>query len=153
MYKKRKRYIRSIAQSLAEYCVLLAVVLAALGLLQATIKRGFSGSVKEAADKMGEQYSPTVTSTERTRTLGGDQVTVEEVATTSAIDAYLPAGFGYAPVHVQDIDDETYSFTARVGHETTTSVRQQTDAAARELYRSAEFDQRQWPDFDPPFEF
>lgn len=46
------------AQSTLEYAVVIAVVVAALIAMQAYIKRGMQGKLKQASDDIGEQYSP-----------------------------------------------------------------------------------------------
>lgn len=45
-------------QTLSEYAVLMAVVVAALLAMQIYMKRGFSGRLRAAADSVGEQYAP-----------------------------------------------------------------------------------------------
>jgi asparagine N-glycosylation enzyme membrane subunit Stt3 len=53
----RKRYKR--AQSLIEYAILLCVVISALLLMSAYIKRAYSGRIKADADSISQrQYSP-----------------------------------------------------------------------------------------------
>ena len=46
------------AQSTLEYGVVIAVVVAALVAMQAYVKRGLQGKIKESTDQIGEQYSP-----------------------------------------------------------------------------------------------
>jgi uncharacterized protein (UPF0333 family) len=46
------------AQSTLEYAVVIAVVVAGLIAMQAYIKRGMQGKLKQASDDIGEQYSP-----------------------------------------------------------------------------------------------
>jgi len=46
------------AQSTVEYAVLAAVVVGALLVMQIYMKRGFSGKLKEATDRVGEQFTP-----------------------------------------------------------------------------------------------
>lgn len=50
------------AQSTLEYGVVIAVVVAALVAMQAYVKRGLQGKIKESADQIGEQFSPEHTS-------------------------------------------------------------------------------------------
>jgi len=45
-------------QSVFEYVVLLALVVAALVVMRVYMKRGIAGGLRQAADSVGEQYSP-----------------------------------------------------------------------------------------------
>jgi len=47
------------AQSTLEYAILIGVIVAGLIAMQTYIKRGFQGKLKDSADSMGEQFSPT----------------------------------------------------------------------------------------------
>jgi len=55
-------------QSTLEYAVIIAVVVAALVGMQAYIKRGLQGKMKESTDQIGEQFSPGHTSMNSTIT-------------------------------------------------------------------------------------
>lgn len=46
------------AQSTLEYAVLIGILVAGLIAMQAYIKRGYQGKLRESADKMGNQFSP-----------------------------------------------------------------------------------------------
>jgi uncharacterized protein (UPF0333 family) len=65
-------------QSIIEYALLLAIILAALVIMQIVIKRAYQGRIKQEADSIGQQYSPlhttgnfTVNTTTNTTTLTG----------------------------------------------------------------------------------
>lgn len=45
-------------QSIIEYALLLAIILAALMIMQIVIKRAYQGRIKQEADSIGPQYSP-----------------------------------------------------------------------------------------------
>jgi uncharacterized protein (UPF0333 family) len=49
-------------QSTLEYAILVVVVIMALIAIQAYLKRGIQGRMRESADQIGEQFSPTDTS-------------------------------------------------------------------------------------------
>ena len=63
-------------QSLLEYAVSLAVVVAALVAMQIYVKRAFSGSLKAAADNAGQQYEPGNTTGSVIRTSFRDTSTI-----------------------------------------------------------------------------
>jgi len=147
------------AQSIIEYAVLLAVVLSAILLLQTIVKRGFSGGLREASDRMGEQYSPTNTTMRTRRTMDGDQFINEEVNTRVAadgqpgMDTFLPMvpAFGYTPKYVGDLG--AYNYTERLDQKHTYIQEEKTDSASKELFRWDEIDAagKTWPDFPDPF--
>ena len=60
MWRNRK------AQSTVEYAVLAALVVGALLTMQIYMKRGTMGKLRESADKIGDQFSPTATTTKYT---------------------------------------------------------------------------------------
>jgi len=45
-------------QSIIEYALLLAIILAALMIMQIVIKRAYQGRIRQEADSVGPQYSP-----------------------------------------------------------------------------------------------
>jgi len=51
-------YLNRRGQSTLEYAVLIAVVVGALLAIQVYVKRGVQGRFKQAADDIGEQFSP-----------------------------------------------------------------------------------------------
>ncbi|MFC1704684.1 hypothetical protein ACFL1E_07920 [Candidatus Omnitrophota bacterium] len=144
------------AQSMVEYCILLAVILSALLLLQAIVKRGFSGGLNEAAERMGEQYSPTATAERTVRKMLNDQVINEEITATTCgddepcIENFWDAGAtGYTPVYAGD--KGAYTFTARPSQKFSVSNERVTDSASQELYRWDDFQRTDYGDFDAPF--
>lgn len=68
------------AQSTLEYAVIIAVVVAGLIAMQAYVKRGLQGKIKDATDDIGEQFSPehsTASTTISTVTQSDETVTVD----------------------------------------------------------------------------
>ena len=68
-------------QAILEYAVLLGVVIAAILVMQTFIKRGYEGSLKDSADKMGDQFSAGGTTTLDKQTMGADQTITNNVNT------------------------------------------------------------------------
>ncbi|MCP4652937.1 MAG: hypothetical protein GY858_06085 [Candidatus Omnitrophica bacterium] len=62
-------------QSILEYAVLLAVIIAALAVMQTYIKRAYQGRLKREADNLGQQYSPGHTVTLNATVTESDSVT------------------------------------------------------------------------------
>lgn len=143
------------AQSLIEYTVLMAVVIAALLLMQAIIKRGYSGGIKESADRMGDAYSPTNTTTKFSRSMLNDQQINEEInthhttATEVGIDQFIPAGFGYTPQYAGD--KGAYNYTERLNQQYITENREETDSAALERFKWRDFQKTSIADFPDPY--
>jgi len=143
------------AQSMLEYAILLGVVISAILLMQAFVKRGVSGQLKDAADKMGDQYSATNTTISQDRTLTKNQDIVEETATstdaTKGIGKYV-ADQGEAVVGT--LQQGVYSLNTRTGGDATTDVKQQTDSASKEIVRWDDMEKqaKDYNDFTPPFD-
>jgi len=88
-------------QSTLEYAVIIAVVVAGLIAMQAYVKRGLQGKLKQASDDIGEQYSPG-------RTTGGSTVTSTVTSTeTVSLDG---AGLQGKPL-TDTTSDQTQSRT------------------------------------------
>lgn len=143
------------AQSIMEYAVLTAVVISAMLLMQAIVKRGYSGGLKESADRMGEQYSPTNTTTKFSRKMLNDQQINEEINTHRTaggevgIDRFIPASFGYTPQYAGD--KGAYNYTERLDQQYSTESREETDSAALERIKWKEFQKTSVPDFPDPY--
>jgi hypothetical protein len=148
---------QSKAQSTIEVAVLLSIVLAALLMMQGIMKRGFQGSLKEASDRMGEQYSTSGSASRFQRTMLNDQEINEEVNTkrtagaSVGIDQFIPAGFGYDPKYVGD--QGVYTYTSRFNQAYSTTQEEKMDSTALELYRYDDYQAAAttYPDFADPF--
>ncbi len=62
------------AQSTLEYTVVIAIIVAALIAMQAYIKRGVQGKLKQSTDDIGDQFSPTTSTSNYTTATGNTQV-------------------------------------------------------------------------------
>lgn len=148
---------QSKAQSTVEIVVLLAIVLSALLMMQAIMKRGLQGSLKEASDKMGDQYSASGTTSRLKREMLNDQGIYEEVNTKESvagsvgIDQFIPAGFGYVPKYVGD--QGIYTYTQRFNQSYKTTSEEKMDSTALEKYRWQDYEDSAttYPDFPDPF--
>lgn len=126
-------------QSILEYAILLAVVIAVLLIMQAFVKRGYQGSLKSSADRMGEQFSASGTTTKEEQTMLGDQNVVTEVGTTAAVmdqfKSQIPSG-----VAVQGtVDKGAYSLNTREGGIVTATTQSKTEAASQEKARLTDY--------------
>lgn len=65
-------------QSILEYSVILACVIAALVGMQIYVKRGISGGLRNSADTIGKQYDPNSISSSITTAITGDSFTKVE---------------------------------------------------------------------------
>lgn len=77
----RNTWKRNKAQGILEYAVFIAVIVAALVGMQIYIKRGMQGRLRQAADEMGQQYSPK-------NTVGNAVVTSDSNSTTQVNIAF-----------------------------------------------------------------
>ncbi|MDD5155804.1 MAG: hypothetical protein PHF11_04885 [Candidatus Omnitrophica bacterium] len=147
MLKKRK-----IAQSLVEYAVVFSVVVAAILIMQAFIKRGYQGSLKDAADKMGEQYSAGNTSIYQNRSLSQEGQTIMHQAGTTAKAQTVLSTLGISGVTTQNITaQDVLSVDSRTGGNMTSETKVQTDSLKREATRLNEYANVTQTDFPAPY--
>lgn len=132
MFKRR-------GQSILEYSMLLAVVIAVLLIMQAFVKRGYQGSLKSSSEKMGEQFSADGTTIKEEQKMTGDQDIVTEVGTTTDI---MNQFSGQVPEDVEvqgTLDKGTYSLNTRSGGTVTAETQSKTESAKRESARLDEY--------------
>jgi len=126
-------------QSILEYAILLAVVIAVLLIMQAFVKRGYQGSLKTSSDKMGEQFSASGTTIKDERTMADPQDIVTEVGTTTSMMGQftLPEG---VPTARGTLDQgvPVYSLNTRTAGNVVSETKQRTDSAAEEKARMSE---------------
>ncbi len=128
-------------QSILEYAILLAVIVAALMIMQSLVKRGYQGGLKDAADKMGEQYSVGKTTITQTRNMTADQTIIEETAVNKTFmqnfvtDAKMKAGV----VDLQEKGKEAYSLSTRTGGRMISNVTSTTEGAKNEPTRMTDY--------------
>ncbi|MFA5157451.1 MAG: hypothetical protein WC532_08755 [Candidatus Omnitrophota bacterium] len=124
---------RNSGQSIVEYAILLGVIIAALLIMQAFIKRGYQGGLKDSADKMGEQFSAGNTTIKQARTMAEDQTIREAVATDDEI-ALFTGDVGIADVP-RTLDAGAYSYSERSPVEIASTTHVVTDSADQEATR------------------
>lgn len=56
--RQRREKIKKMGQSTLEYAILVVVVIMALIAIQAYLKRGIQGRMRDSADQIGEQFAP-----------------------------------------------------------------------------------------------
>lgn len=124
-------------QSILEYSILLAVVIAVLLIMQAFVKRGYQGSLKASADKMGEQFSASSTTIKEKREMTGDQDVVTEVGTTSDVmgqfSSAIPTGVTLTGTLDQSVP--VYSLNTRTGGVVAATTESKTASAQQEKAR------------------
>lgn len=123
-------------QSLLEYAILLGVIVAGLLIMQAFIKRGYQGGLKESADKMGEQYSASGTSIIQERRLTEPQVIKEEVTTnTIMMKKFVPAASNV----IGTVAKGAYSYTDRSSVGQISETKTKTESANLEKSRLSDY--------------
>ena len=123
-------------QSIVEYAILLGVVIAALLIMQMFIKRGYQGGLKDAADKMGDQFSAGETSILQNRTMSTDQTIISEAGTdANTMVDFLPEG----ETATGTTGTGVYSMQQRYGGNSTSTISTNTSAAIKEKTRISEY--------------
>jgi uncharacterized protein (UPF0333 family) len=116
-------------QSILEYSIMLAVVIAVLLIMQSFVKRGYQGSLKSSSDKMGEQFSAGGTTIKEEITMKDHQIINTEAATNTDINSM-------SPITAQGtLDDGVYSFTNRSVVDIVSTTQAKTDSASKERVR------------------
>ncbi len=136
---------KNAGQSMVEYAILLGVVIAALLIMQVFVKRGFQGGLKDAADKMGDQFSAGSTTVYQNRSLGDDGQTIrQESGTNATMDEFTPQGM----LDVEGtVEKGAYSYTARTGDIQTSETKTKTDAATQEQTRWSQYNTTTYDNF------
>ena len=131
-------------QSILEYAILLAVVIAVLLIMQSFVKRGYQGSLKTSADRMGEQFSASSTTIKEQQKMAGDQDVTTEVGTNKTLmdqfTGVVPASM--AGVQVKGTLDQTiptYSLNTRIGGVVSSTTEQKTASAQVEKARLSDY--------------
>ena len=140
-------------QSMLEYALLLGVVIAGILIMQVFVKRSFQGGLKDAGDKIGDQFSAGGTTISRERTMSTNQDIIEEVATTDAgngISSFV-TGLGETVEGTIGGSKEAYSLNKRLGGDASTETKQKTDAATQEKVRWADYQSNVFTEFTDPF--
>ncbi len=131
-------------QSILEYTLLLGIVVAGILIMQHFVKRGFQGGLKDSADKMGDQFSASGTSTYRSVSLTTDKIITEETATTtdgaSGIGAYVDNLEG-------TFDKGVYVYNNSTGGDADVESKSNTSSAADEKYQISDYTNNTVSDF------
>ncbi len=131
-------------QSILEYSIMFAVVIAVLLIMQNFVKRGYQGSLKSSSDRMGEQFSAGGTTIKEEQTMETDQTVTSEVATTGTITSVLPDGLSSKGVY----DSGVYSYTHRDGVPIKSEVDSKTESARLEKARLTEYQEETVDDYE-----
>jgi hypothetical protein len=78
-------------QSLLEYVTLFCMIVAALLIMQAYIKRGYQGRIKQEADSLGQQYSPK------------HSTSATQVTTDTTSESFSGAGIYHSNIRGSDV--------------------------------------------------
>ncbi|MCX5705561.1 MAG: hypothetical protein NTZ92_05865 [Candidatus Omnitrophica bacterium] len=139
-------------QSILEYSILLAVVIAVLLIMQAFVKRGYQGSLKASADKMGEQFSASSTTIKEKQEMKGDQDVITEVGTTGDVmgqfSSVIPTGVTIKGT--LDQAEPAYSLNTRTGGIIASTTESKTASAQQEKARLEDYKDDSVTDFTDP---
>lgn len=137
-------------QSILEYAILLAVVIAVLLIMQSFVKRGYQGSLKRSADSMGEQFSASGTTIKEEQKMVGAQTIVTEVATTPTMMTTFSNQLA-DPITVTGTTERgAYSLNTRQGGVVTAESQSKTDAASQEKVRLSDYSTTSQINYDDP---
>jgi hypothetical protein len=128
------------AQSILEYAILIAIVIAAVVVMQVYMKRGISGRLKESSDKIsgGEAFSASNTATWQRSVQSGDRNITEMTATNDKAST-LATDAGYTDT-VVDINSTAHAYSAgkMEGGVTDSNSMSRTDSAANEAFKAGD---------------
>ena len=127
------------AQSILEYAILIAIVIAAVVVMQVYMKRGISGRLKDSSDKIsgGESFSASNTTTKRISSQMKDR-TIIEMTGTDATSSSIAGTIGYVnSADIQNLNAQgAYSAGSSAGGYTVSNSQSLTDEAAKEAFQA-----------------
>jgi len=128
------------AQSILEYAILIAIVIAAVVVMQVYMKRGISGRLKDSSDKIsgGESFSASNTATwQHSKMDENDKRHIIEV-TAIDLNATKVASTLAPDAGAMDITSTSASYSASTsnGGATNSDSATKTDGAANEAFRA-----------------
>ena len=125
------------SQSILEYAVLIAIVVAAIVIMQVFIKRGVSGRLKDSADRIsgGTMFSASNSTTRDVSHMAGDRTIVEMTATDDDSSG-LAEAVGFDGDVENIVDQGGYSVSGSTGGETTSRSDARMDDATKEAFTS-----------------
>ena len=135
------------SQSILEYAILIAIIVAAILIMQTFMKRGVQGRLKDSSEKIsgGENYSASETTIleERAMQTGSDRQ-IHEMTGTDGSTATMGTAMGLGEGFTGNITDVTsnsaYTATAVTGGDTTSKTLNKTSSLTQENYTQAEYD-------------
>jgi len=146
-------WLKRKSQSILEYAILIAVVVAAILIMQTFMKRGVQGRLKDSSEKIGggTSYSASGTTILEDRAMTSDRNITEVTAVnnTGVSMSGMASNMGLATDAVPTYDTEAnkaYSATAVTGGTTTSKTLTKTADAANETYTKAGYDAAASPD-------
>lgn len=131
--------LRKKGQSILEYSILLAVVIAVLLIMQAFVKRGYQGSLKTSSEKMGEQFSASSTTIKEEQAMAGDQNIITEVGTTTDMMNQFSDRLPQNVAVKGTLDKGAYSLNTRQGGVVTATTQHNTASAQQEKARLSDY--------------
>ncbi|MCX5701255.1 MAG: hypothetical protein NTZ63_06930 [Candidatus Omnitrophica bacterium] len=137
-------------QSILEYSILLAVVIAVLLIMQAFVKRGYQGSLKSSSEKMGEQFSASSTTIKEEQAMAGDQKIITEVGTTTDMMGQFVDKIPSDVVVSGTLAKGAYSLNTRQGGVVTATTQHNTASASQEKARLGDYAQDTVTNFTDP---
>ena len=144
MWLKRK------SQSILEYAILIAVVVAAILIMQTFMKRGVQGRLKDSSEKIGggTSYSASGTTILEDRHMNAtSNRVIEESTATGGTDSPIAKMQGMAGMTVHPTGDKAYSATAVSGGETKSKTLTKTADAANETFKQGDYSSNTVGDF------
>jgi len=125
-------------QSILEYAILLAVVIAVLLIMQAFVKRGYQGSLKASSDKMGEQFSASGTTIKEEQKMTGNQNVITEVGTDTTVMGQFSGDIPEVTLQ-GTLDKGAYSLNTREGGTVESVTDSRTESAKDEKARAGDY--------------
>jgi Flp pilus assembly pilin Flp len=137
-------------QAIIEYAVLLAVIVAAVLIMQMFVKRGFQGNLMDASQKMGDSFSAGETSIQKISKLDetGQSIT-EETGTDTKMDPFIQSST--MPDLKHTLDNQAYSYNERTGGEQSSDTKTDTGSARAEKTRISEYQDTKATNFPDPW--
>jgi len=138
------------SQSILEYAILIAIIVAAILIMQTFMKRGVQGRLKDSSEKIsgGESYSASDSTILEDRGMTSNRQ-IDEATSTGDTSSAISGLSGMASgLTVRNTGDAAYSASAVSGGDTTSKTLAKTSSAANETFAYDDYNKGTSTDFD-----
>jgi Flp pilus assembly pilin Flp len=128
-------------QSILEYAILIAIIIAAILVMQTFMKRGVQGRLKDSSDRIsgGDSFSASESTVLEDRAMTTNRNIHEETSTTDMVRTAIGTGFLNDAVDTQGIGNDAYTGSAVTGGTSRSITQTKMSGASNEAYTVGDY--------------